>query len=255
MGDMEEDSRRAVRHCWTSKDADSKHSAPELPRTFPDASGSKATSIENQNSQHRHTSFYCTSPYQDLQLLSLGGLFLLAFFPPTTWRFVATLPWASLIVKVMVAESCLTLCNHTDCCPPGFPVHSPDKNTRVGCHCLLRGILPIQGSNPRSPPLQVDSLPSEPPGKPLEQVYQHLFPICEFIYPLEQPHKEVISWFTADIFEVHLRGGMWLLQGHAASSCQWSNSNPQLWIPDATHHPSLDSSFWVEDGQVQKTMS
>ena len=123
MGDMEEDSRRAVRHCWTSKDADSKHSAPELPRTFPDASGSKATSIENQKSQHRHTSFYCTSPYQDLQLLSLGGLFLLAFFPPTTWRSVATLPWASLIVKVIVAESCLTLCNHTDCCPPGFPVH------------------------------------------------------------------------------------------------------------------------------------
>ena len=135
------------------------------------------------------------------------------------------------------------------------PWNSPGQNTGVGSLSLLRGIFPIQGSNPRSPPLQADSLPSEPPGKPLEQVYQHLFPICEFIYPLEQPHKEVISWFTADIFEVHLREGMWLLQGHAASSCQWSNSNPQLWIPDATHHPSLDSSFWVEDGQVQKTMS
>ena len=34
--------------------------------------------------------------------------------------------------------------------PPGSSVHgdSPGKNTRVGCHSLLQGIFPIQGSNP-----------------------------------------------------------------------------------------------------------
>ena len=36
-----------------------------------------------------------------------------------------------------------------DCSPPGSSVHgdSPGKNTGVGCHALLQGIFPIQGSN------------------------------------------------------------------------------------------------------------
>ena len=37
--------------------------------------------------------------------------------------------------------------------------------TEVGCHALLQGIFPTQGSNP-DPALQVDSLPAEPQGKP-----------------------------------------------------------------------------------------
>ena len=33
--------------------------------------------------------------------------------------------------------------------PPGSSVHGiPDKNTGVGCHFLLQGILPTQGSKP-----------------------------------------------------------------------------------------------------------
>ena len=70
----------------------------------------------------------------------------------------------------LVAQSCLTLCNPTDCRLPGSSVHgeSPGKNTGVGCHALLQGIFPTPGSNPRlmSPTLLVDSLPSEPVGKP-----------------------------------------------------------------------------------------
>ena len=36
---------------------------------------------------------------------------------------------------------------------PGFSVHgdSPDKNIGVGCHALLQGIFPTQGSNPGLP--------------------------------------------------------------------------------------------------------
>ena len=45
------------------------------------------------------------------------------------------------------------------------PWDSPGQNTGVGCHSLLQGIFPIQGSNPMSPPLQADSLPTEPSGK------------------------------------------------------------------------------------------
>ena len=120
---MEEDSSRTVRHCWTSKDADSEHSAPELPRTSLDASGSKATSTENQESQHRHSSFHCTSLYQALQLLSFGGLFCLLFSPQQLEGLWQPCLEHCLKVKVIVVESCLTLCNHTDCRPPGFSVH------------------------------------------------------------------------------------------------------------------------------------
>ena len=50
-------------------------------------------------------------------------------------------------------QSCLTLCDPTDCSPPGSSVHgdSPGKNTGVGCHFLLQGIFPTQGSNPGLP--------------------------------------------------------------------------------------------------------
>ena len=43
---------------------------------------------------------------------------------------------------------------------------SPNKNTGVGGHALLHGILPTPGTESRSPALQADSLLSEPPGKP-----------------------------------------------------------------------------------------
>jgi len=50
----------------------------------------------------------------------------------------------------LVTQSCLTLCNPKDCSPPGSSVHgdSPGSNTGVGCHALLQGIFPTQGSNP-----------------------------------------------------------------------------------------------------------
>ena len=59
-------------------------------------------------------------------------------------------------------------CDPMDCSPPGSSVYgdSPGKNIRVGCHALLRGNLSNPGSEPRSPTLQVVSLPSEPSGTP-----------------------------------------------------------------------------------------
>ena len=65
------------------------------------------------------------------------------------------------------AWSCPTLCDPMDCSPPGTFVHgdSPGKNTWSGLPCLPPGDLPNPGIKPRSPALQGDSLPSEPPGK------------------------------------------------------------------------------------------
>ena len=52
-------------------------------------------------------------------------------------------------VPCLAAQSCLTLCDPMDCSPPGSSVDgdSPGKNTGVGCHALLQGIFPTQGSN------------------------------------------------------------------------------------------------------------
>ena len=64
-------------------------------------------------------------------------------------------------VLCLVAQLCPTLCDPMDCSSPGTSVHddSLGKNTGMGCHALLQGIFPTQGSNP-------GLLLSEPPGKP-----------------------------------------------------------------------------------------
>ena len=51
-------------------------------------------------------------------------------------------------VLCLVSQWCLTLCDPTDCNPPGSSVHgdSPGKNIGIGCHALLQGIFPTQGS-------------------------------------------------------------------------------------------------------------
>ena len=72
------------------------------------------------------------------------------------------------IYMCLVAQSCLTLCNPTDCSPQGSSVHrdSPGKSTGMGCHALLQGIFPTQGANLCLLYLlhwQVHSLPLEPP--------------------------------------------------------------------------------------------
>ena len=56
-------------------------------------------------------------------------------------------------VLCLVAQLCPTLCDPMDCSPPGSFVHadSLSKNTGVGCHALLQGIFPTQGSNPGLP--------------------------------------------------------------------------------------------------------
>ena len=48
-----------------------------------------------------------------------------------------------------VAQSCPTLCDLMDGRLPGSqdPWGFPGKNTGVGCHFLLQGIFPTQGSN------------------------------------------------------------------------------------------------------------
>ena len=51
---------------------------------------------------------------------------------------------------MLVAQSCLMLYDLMDCSLPDTSVHGIlQANTGVGCHALLQGIFPTQGSNLR----------------------------------------------------------------------------------------------------------
>ena len=58
-------------------------------------------------------------------------------------------------MKVLVAESCLTLCDPRDCSLPGSSVHGIFQ---------ARVLEWVAISSPGNP-LQADSVPSDPPGK------------------------------------------------------------------------------------------
>ena len=78
----------------------------------------------------------------------------------------------SLCMYVQLLQSCSALCNPMDCSPPGSSVRGdfPGKNTGVGCHSLLQGIFPIQGSNQcfLHLALQADSFPWSHQGSPVK---------------------------------------------------------------------------------------
>ena len=72
---------------------------------------------------------------------------------------------------VKVTQSCLTLCDSLDCQASLFMEFSRQE-CWSGLPFPPSGDPPNPGMEPRSPTLQVDSLPSEPPGKPT--VPQHV---------------------------------------------------------------------------------
>ena len=83
--------------------------------------------------------------------------------------------WLVVKVKVLITQSCLTLCDPRDCSPPGLSVHGifPGKNTGVGCYFPPPGDHPhpgIEPNSPGSPALQAESLPTEALGKPCVEI-------------------------------------------------------------------------------------
>ena len=61
-------------------------------------------------------------------------------------------------------QLCSILCDPMDCSPPGSSIHeSLLARTLEWVACPLPGDLSNPGIKPRSPTLQADSLPSEPP--------------------------------------------------------------------------------------------
>ena len=69
---------------------------------------------------------------------------------------------------MLADRSCLTLCHPMDCSPPGSSVTEFSRQEYwSGWPFPSPGDLPDLGIEPRSPTLQADLLPSEPPGKPV----------------------------------------------------------------------------------------
>ena len=65
-----------------------------------------------------------------------------------------------------VSQSCPTLCDPMDCSPLGSPLWGFSRQEYwSGLPCPPPGNLPNLGIKPRSPTLQEDSLPTEPPEK------------------------------------------------------------------------------------------
>ena len=84
--------------------------------------------------------------------------------------------WSRLAFVLSCFNHVLFFCKSITCSPPISSVHgnSPGKNTRVGCHALLQGTFPTQGSSPRLLcllHLQTGSLPLVPLGKPQSMVH------------------------------------------------------------------------------------
>ena len=146
--------------------------------TFPPAH------VKSPISPHLHQHF----------LLSIFFFFTITVLVSIVWYLIVVLIWISLItnehlfmcslsicispwekcllkslVCVLVAQSCPTLCD------PGTVAYQaplsmgfPRQEYWSGLLFPSPGDLPYPGIEPGSPALQADSLPSEPPGKPLK---------------------------------------------------------------------------------------
>ena len=101
---------------------------------------------------------------------------------------------ASQLWLLKRAQSCLTLCEPMDCSPPdSLSMGFSRKEYWSRLPCPPPGNLPDPSTEPRSPALQADSLPSESPGK--SYVHIKLVHKCsqKFIYNSYKPKTIQIS--------------------------------------------------------------
>ena len=83
-------------------------------------------------------------------------------------------------------QSCLTLFNPVECSPPGSSVHGILQARVLEWVAMPSSRdFPNQGIEPRSPALQADSLPSEPPGKP-KNTGAGIFSLLQGILPTQE---------------------------------------------------------------------
>ena len=136
--------------------------------------------------------------------------------------------------------------------PPGSSVHRIlCKNTGVGCHYLLQGIFPTQGSNPRLLHWQVDSLPLSHQGSPY-----YLLAVVFFFFFLKSNsvaytlHHKLHTARVRDGCKTDLTFSSMGKQAH--SRCRWTPLcvelfiNTHLWVKHSRGASFPKSHFYVE---------
>ena len=114
------------------------------------------------------------------------------------------------------------------------PWNSLGQNTGVGSLSLLQGIFSTPWVKPKSPPLQTDSLPAEPRGKPKNTGVDSLS-LLQQIFPTQESNGSPASQadslpsqlsgkpkYTVDAPKVAIIIVIWLLSrlNHSFSHCQ-----------------------------------
>ena len=95
--------------------------------------------------------------------------------------FLPFLKW-----KVKVPQSCPTICDPVDCSLPGSSVHGIFQAWILEWVLFPSpGDVPNPGIEPRSPALQADSSPSEPPGKSFLEIVKHNMTKCCLFFHLQ----------------------------------------------------------------------
>ena len=108
---------------------------------------------------------FSLSPATELAITSCHGCLIKSNFHCTSQSDEEMI--CCVTVKVLVAQSCLTLCDPMDCSLPGSSVHGILQARILEWVAIpFSRNLPNAGTEPGYPALQADSLPSEPLGKP-----------------------------------------------------------------------------------------
>ena len=121
----------------------------------------------------------------------------------------------------------------------------------MGSHSLLQRDLPNPGIKPKSPALQADSLPSEPPGKPISAVGIHIslpfgtfLPIPRWMTPTYLGRHRAPSWASCTIQKVPASYLFYTLVAQLCSAlCNPMDCSP----PGSSVHGNLQARIleWV----------
>ena len=134
------------------------------------------------------------------------------------------------------------------------PWNSPGQNTGMGSLSLLQGFLPNPGIKPRSPTLQADYLPAEPPGKPKNTRVDSLS-LLQRVFPTQESNQ-VLLHCRRILYQLSYEGSPQL----ARNKSEWLDSfNNVCWTPTCSHRAQwmlmnermLDTGLWEQTGRCQ----
>ena len=143
---------------------------------------------------------------------------------------------SKVAVLCLVTLSCPTLCNLMDCSPPGLSVHgdSPGKSTEVGS-IPPPGHLPNPGVESKSPALKVNSLSSEPPGKPKNTAVGS-WSLLQGIFSTQELNQGLLLYMRI-LYQLNYQGSPKL---KVVSYQKYNKENASLEFPPAESSFSID---------------